>query len=308
MQSSLYDYYRGRSHRVGDDKYYASFVTPDAVRPIAENIRSVARSDEEFASAVLMLVHQIPYAVSDIKYPVETLVDNSGDCDTLSLLAASIMKAGGLDVVFFYFKEANHINVGVSLPNTPHARLLLPLTYYEYNGKKYWVGETTPALDWKIGDLPGELTGKNPVIIPIENTEQSSPSRVSSSLDGSLKPSSISISLSSDSSVVGGKEGVLAVSGSISPAYSGKSVVMYVNQGGSPNAFSTETNDLGKYSFSWGFNSTGTYSIRTSWSGASDYAGADSEAFTVFVGFYQSLNDSFVPTLDWLRKDYSPFS
>ncbi len=297
---SLFDYYRDKSHIIGDIKGYANFVTPDAVRSIAENIENVTRSDEEFANAVLMLVHQIPYAVSDVKYPVETIVDNSGDCDTLSLLAASIMKAGGLDVVFFYFKEANHVNIGVYLPNGPHRRLLTSSTYYEYNGKKYWVGESTPAGDWKLGDFPGLLAGSsNPVIIPLENTEQSTPAGVSSSLNGSLMPSSISLSLASDTSVVGSEEGMLSVSGSISPEYSEKSVVMYVSQGGTANTFTTETDNSGKYSFMWNFSSTGTYYIRTSWSGASNYAGADSETFTVFVGFYQPSNDSLVPTLSW---------
>jgi len=39
----------------------------------------------------------------------------------------------------------------------------------------------------------------------------------------------------------------------------------------------------------WNFTATGTYYITTSWSGTSDYAGADSETLTVFVG-----PDSFV--------------
>ena len=34
----------------------------------------------------------------------------------------------------------------------------------------------------------------------------------------------------------------------------------------------------------WNFTSAGTYYITASWSGASNYAGADSETLTVFVG------------------------
>ena len=113
VPSSLYDYYNGKTPKLSNDDEYATLVTPDAVQAIAENIRNLTldkpRSDEEFANAVLTLVHQIPYADGDLRYPVETLVENSGKCDTLSLLAASIMKAGGLDVVLLYFKEAHHI-------------------------------------------------------------------------------------------------------------------------------------------------------------------------------------------------------
>jgi hypothetical protein len=287
---SLYDYYRGETHVVDSDIDYSKFVTPNAVRPIAENIQDVTSdnrySDEEFVNAVLMLVHQIPYVESEVKYPVETIIDNSGDCDTLSLLAASIMKAGGLDVVLFYYKELRHVNVGVYLPYAPHLRWLSPPTYYEYNGKKYWTAEATSGGDWRLGDQPGSLGNAKPVIIPLENTENSSPAHVSSSLDGSLNQSSISINPASDNSNIGSRERTLIISGAISPEFEGKSVLMYVSQDEtSYDVFRTETDYLGKYSFTWNFTSTGTYYIRTSWSGASNYAGADSETLTVFVGF-----------------------
>ena len=124
IPSSLYEYYSGKTPVLASDDEYATLVTPDAVRPIAENIRNItrdsARSDENFANAVLSLVHQIPYNDTDLNFPIETLVENEGKCDTLSLLAASIMKAGGLDVVLLYFKGVHHINMGVFLPYKPH--------------------------------------------------------------------------------------------------------------------------------------------------------------------------------------------
>ena len=40
----------------------------------------------------------------------------------------------------------------------------------------------------------------------------------------------------------------------------------------------------GGYMLTWNFTSAGTYYITASWSGASNYAGADSETLTVFVG------------------------
>ena len=51
----------------------------------------------------------------------------------------------------------------------------------------------------------------------------------------------------------------------------------------------------------WNFTSTGTYYIRTSWSGASNYAGSDSETLTVFVGSYsyQSVVEDEVPGYYW---------
>ena len=76
---SLKDYYSGRSHTVINENDYPKFVTPDAVKSIAENIRNITRGtpydDEEFANAVLTIIHQIPYVQSNAKYPVETLAD-----------------------------------------------------------------------------------------------------------------------------------------------------------------------------------------------------------------------------------------
>ena len=73
---SLYDYYNGKITKLADDNEYAKLVTPNAVKPLAENTRNLTldklRSDEEFANTVLSLVHQIPYASGDVKYPVDS--------------------------------------------------------------------------------------------------------------------------------------------------------------------------------------------------------------------------------------------
>jgi len=292
---SLYDYYRVKTPKLVDDSGYAALVTPYVFKSIAENLRNLTldapRSDEAFANAVLMLVHQIPYAVGGLKYPVETFVENSGQCDTLSLLAASIMKAGGLDVVLLYYKDVYHINVGVCLPYEPHGTWWwLPSAGFEFDGKKYWIAECTPAAEWKVGDVPSLVAGETPWVVSLENSEISSPARVSSKLDVPLTASSISIDLSSDFSGTDDLDRTLTISGSISPAYSDENVVVYFSQDGtSYNAYRTRTNHWGKYSYSWNLTSTGTYYIRTSWSGTPDYASADSEILTVFIGFPRSL-------------------
>jgi hypothetical protein len=180
VPSSLYDYYSGKIIKIADDNDYSKLITSDPVKPIAESLRNLTRdaqrSDEEFANAALTLVHQIPYAVDDIKYPIETLVENSGKCDTLSLLVASIMKAGGLDVVLLYFKGVHHINVGVYLPYEPHTTFWwVQPKGYEFSGKKYWIAECTPAMNWKVGDVPPILENQQPWIISLEDSEESSP-------------------------------------------------------------------------------------------------------------------------------------
>jgi hypothetical protein len=305
---SVYDYYSSKSHRIYRESDYSKFVTPDAVKSIAENIQYLTRnmlySDEQFANAVLILVNQISYVKSNAKYPVEAIVDNSGDCDVLSYLAASIMKAGGLDVVLLHYKERSpsHINIGVYLPYTPaYYMWWMAPKCYEYNGKKYGVAECTSQADWKVGDQTSKFAGANASIISLENCEKSSPARVSSSLDSPLIPYSISINLSPELSNVEERARTLKISGSISPAYPWQRVVMYVTQdGSSSNTFRTVFADhRGNYSFNWNFTSTGTYHIRTGWSGVSNYAGSDSEKLTVFIRLSQPLNDFEVPEYYW---------
>jgi hypothetical protein len=288
---SLYNHYSNLSHAVNDDSYYARLVTPQVVEPIAENIEKVTNNlpyrDEQFANAVLGLVHQIPYNITDPKYPIETLVDNSGDCVELSLLAASIMKAGGLDVVLIHYTGINpgHMNVGVYLPYTPiyHTFLLAP-TSFEYCNKTYWTAEATPEDNWKIGDQSGSIANSNPVIIPLDNTEMSSPAKVSSSLDSIPLPSNITMNLSQRALIEQENTRSLTLSGSIQPNFSNQVITIYLGHGFSYNYFTTVTDGAGNYTFTWNFTSQGTYAITTSWSGTSNYAGADSETLAVFIG------------------------
>jgi hypothetical protein len=292
VPSSLYDYYNGKTIKISVETDYSKLVTPDAVKPLAENLRNLTHSDEAFANAVLTVVHQIPYKDDCVKYPVESLADNSGKCDTLSLLAASIMKAGGLDVVLLCFKEVRHINVGVHLNNEPHTTWWWSKpTGYEFDGKIYWMAECTSAMNWKVGEAPPLLVEEKALIVPLENSEKSSPARISSRLSNTVQSSSITINLSSDSSDHSCQEKTLIISGLISPAYANATVTLYFSKDGiSYNSMKTETDNWGLYSFVWSFNSTGTHYIRTNWSGNAECAGADSEMLTVFVGFPQSPN------------------
>jgi len=308
MPPSLYDYYHSQSHIIRGDSDYARFVTPGVFKSVAENIQNVtgdlSDSEEQFANAVLMLTRQVQYVKSDVKYPVETLLDNSGDCDVVSILAASIMKAGGLDVVLLYYKDISpsHMNIGVHLPYAPvHRTWWLAPAGFEYKNKTYWMAECTSLGEWKVGDCPDLLADVEPQIISLENCEGASPAHMASSLDGPLATSAISITMSSENASAAESEHTFTISGSISPVYAGKSVVMYISQDGSSyNAFQTvSTSEFGNYSFSWNFTSTGAYYIKTSLSGFSNYSSSDSEELTVFTGFYKPLISSEMLSYSW---------
>ncbi|MFQ6074307.1 MAG: Ig-like domain-containing protein [Candidatus Bathyarchaeia archaeon] len=283
MTSSLYDYYRSKDHNLYSLEF-AKFVTPYALKPIADSLWSIYSDEEDFANGVLMIVHQIPYVGSaPQKYPVETIVQNEGDCDLFSFVAASIMMAGGLDVVLFYYEAEKHMNVGVYLSHTPNdARW--EVYYIEYNGKPYYIAETTGGnweKGWRVGECPDDLKGASAQVVTLENAEQLSPGQVSSSYSV-LASSAISLALSTSYVVQGG---TVTVSGQLSPSGSNKTVTIYVRKTGSQwSVLGTALTDSdGKFSFVWIPRSASTYYIRASWSGNAEYAGADSDIRTLMV-------------------------
>jgi hypothetical protein len=292
---SLNNYYGNLTHTVNDDSEYAQFVTPQAVAPIAECIQKVTGnlpySNEQFADAVLALVHQIPYNVTDPKYPVETLVDNYGDCVGLSILAASIMEAGGLSVILILYTGTNapHMNVGVYLPYTPvyHTPLMTP-TSFTYDNKTYWTAETTPEGNWKVGDQSPMLANATAIIIPLNKATQSLPiAQVSASLNTNLLPSTITETPSQQATNTEANGArALIISGSIKPAIPDQTISVYISQKGdeTPGYFATVTDNGGNYNLIWNFTTPGTFFITASWNGASNYDGADSQTLAVFVG------------------------
>jgi len=283
VTSSLCDYYRSKDHSL--NLYdFAKFVTPSPLKPIADDLWTIYSDDEDFANGVLMIVHQIPYVESTPqKYPVETMVENEGDCDLFSFTAASVMKAGGLDVVLLLYETQTHMNVGVHLSQEPEdARSTIH--YYSYEGKRYYVAECTGddwRDGWRVGECPDILRKVSARIITLENCEQSSPGQVSSSY-GVLTSSSLSLAVSTRFVIVGG---TVTMSGSISPLLPGKTVTLYVSSGGSSlSVLGTVTTDSnGRYSYTWKSSSAGMHSVRASWSGNAEYAGADSNVCTVVV-------------------------
>jgi hypothetical protein len=53
-------YYSRKSHRLMSDEDFEKFVTPYALKPIADSLRSLYADDEDFVNGALMIAHQIP--------------------------------------------------------------------------------------------------------------------------------------------------------------------------------------------------------------------------------------------------------
>ncbi len=283
VTSSLYEYYSTKDH-TSQSYEFAKFVTPYSLEPIADDLWSIYNNDEDFANGVLMIVHQIPYVESGPrKYPVETIVENEGDCDLFSFIAASIMKAGGLDVVLLLYEEQSHMNVGVNLSEYPEdARSTV--YYYTHDQKQYYVAECTGGNwrdGWRVGECPDILQEALANIITLEDCEQLSPGQVSSNF-GALASSSLSLT-GSTRFAIGGS--AVTMGGFISPPLSGKNVTLYISSTGSTlSVLATVVTDSdGRYSYTWYPSSVGIHSLRASCPGDIDYAGAESSVFTLVI-------------------------
>lgn len=95
----------------------------------------------------------IPYETT--RYPqlaAQTVFDN-GDCEDKSILLAGLLNHLGYQVAMLYFTgtstDPGHMAVGIAFTDE-----LVPsrkgLSYYEYNGHKYYFAETTTA-NWPLG-------------------------------------------------------------------------------------------------------------------------------------------------------------
>ena len=93
-----------------------------------------------------------------LKYPIETLVDKTADNQDASILAATLLKAMGNEVVVVKFID-NHWGVGIYCD-------ICSGKYYEYRGLKYYYYETSNT-DWDWGEVPLEYKDELPTIVHV---------------------------------------------------------------------------------------------------------------------------------------------
>jgi hypothetical protein len=284
VPEALHEYYVGKSHKLASSDDFSNFVTPYALKPIADNLWTIYENDEDFTNGVLMLVHQITYEeTTPLEYPAETIVNNKGDCDLFAYIAASILKAGGLDVVLLYYENQSHMNIGVHLLSAP-TDVRTSAFFVTHNGVRYYVAECTGgnwADGWRVGECPSDLKKVSAKMITLENAEQVAPGQVSASFTA-LKASSLSLEVTPTFSLQ--KTGI-TVRGQLAPEISNKNVTLYVQVNNSPwttmGSATTESN--GRFEYVLTTDAAGIYTIRASWSGDELYTGAISSSNSATV-------------------------
>jgi hypothetical protein len=283
ITQTLYEYYLNKDHLLSHNYDLSKFVTPDPLEPVASGLWSICSDEEDFVNCVLMITHQIPYKESGPqKFPIETIIENEGDCDLFCFLAASIMKAGGIDAVLLLYEEEEHMTVGVNLQHEPN-RARTDSYYISFEEKKYYIAECTGNFEggWRVGECPDTIQGAQARIIPLDDMELFAPDKVSCSFSA---PQATSLLLSVPSNFVIGAESV-QILGSLSPAMEGENVTLYVSSYGSSLTFlaTVKTDSNGRYSYTWKSPPGGVYSIRANWSGDENYVGSDTEIYQVVI-------------------------
>ena len=150
-----------------------------------ETATQLGYSSYDEVNFVLAFVQSIPYKTDNAstgyqdypRFPVETLVDDVGDCKSHSILFATLMLILGYGTVFI--NPPDHLAVGVLGNN-------LQGTYWIYNNQTYYYCETT-GVGFTIGELPQQFTGQTANVYPIDESEQYVPNLQATS-STELKP------------------------------------------------------------------------------------------------------------------------
>ncbi|MEM3000386.1 MAG: Ig-like domain-containing protein [Candidatus Bathyarchaeia archaeon] len=283
IPETLREYYAEKNHRSASPSDFPKFVTPYALKPIADRLWEIYGAEEDFANGVLMIVHQITYIeTKPAKYPVETLVGGQGDCDLFSYIAASIMIAGGLDVVLLYYEEQTHMNIGVHLSSPPE-EARENAYYITYSGRRYYIAECTGGNwenGWRVGECPEDLKKVSVKVITLEGAEQVAPGQVFATFT-TVTPSYLSL----ETPIAAFQNSIITINGQLTPAVPGQNVTLYASLNGAPWTIigTTVTQPNGHFQYTWTAKTAGLHSIRASWHGNDAYAGAISPTETVMV-------------------------
>jgi hypothetical protein len=96
-----------------------------------------------------------------VRYPIETLMEETGDCEDVSVLTAAILVRLGFQVALLLYPK--HVAVGVGGAENLKGHYISEPD----SGIRYFYAEST-ASGWHIGEVPKEYRDQPPdKILPI---------------------------------------------------------------------------------------------------------------------------------------------
>ncbi len=172
IPQALYDYYQQlpRLHTSNYSVYVTHPMDDIYIDALVEKITSASQqagySGLQTIEFAIAFVQSLPYTADSVttpydeypRYPVETLLDNGGDCEDTSILMASLLHSMDYGVVLLSMPD--HAAVGVLGGEGIYG------TYWEYDEGKYYYLETT-SEGWGIGEIPDEYKNVGATINPM---------------------------------------------------------------------------------------------------------------------------------------------
>lgn len=168
-----YDYYQNKPHnRESDYAMYAmSSYDRQYLQSLVTELEAVTEekgyTEQDAALMTIAFVQSMEYTSDSVttgydeypRYPIETMVDNGGDCEDTAILTAALLNEMGYGVVLL--RLPGHMAVGVKGSDD------YPGTYWEYKGTRYYYLETT-GEGWKVGQIPPEYQNAKATIYPMQ--------------------------------------------------------------------------------------------------------------------------------------------
>ena len=174
IPKELYDYYKSQPH---SSQRFSRYARTDKDRELLNGIiddfeaygEKCNYDGSENAMNIIAFVQAIPYTSDKLttgyeeypRYPVETLVDNGGDCEDSVILAAALLSEMGYGTVLLEFPS--HLALGVK-GSDGFSKNGDP---YLYKGEKYYYVETTIS-GYEIGEIPDDVNTSTVIIHPME--------------------------------------------------------------------------------------------------------------------------------------------
>lgn len=159
--------------RIGDTSKYNEMIMDDyaesqiyqIIKEINDAVLEYNLNKSDTINLVGTFVQSLVFANNDVttpyddypRYPIETLFDQSADCEDTTILAAALLYRLEFNEVIFVFTEKPHVAVGVYNPAT------IGLDGWEYQGKRYIYLETTGDA-WTLGHAPNVYQTLQPQI------------------------------------------------------------------------------------------------------------------------------------------------
>ncbi|MCB0753506.1 MAG: hypothetical protein KDC52_18685 [Ignavibacteriae bacterium] len=176
FNENTYNYYKSQSKKNSYD-FYAQEHTgytylSQLAKQLKEDADQLGYTGWKLAEYLTAFVQQnitytkdpYNYCFDYPKFPIETLVEKSGDCEDSAILLVVLLKLFNFDAVLI--QVPGHMAVGLACSNCS--------AYYNFEGKKYAYIESTNS-NGKIGYIPTDYKNVSAQLIKIPNIKPYQP-------------------------------------------------------------------------------------------------------------------------------------